>query len=229
MWISQCDLGRPFCRKCTDNGRECAGYEREKVFIVGTPEQYGRCSSHPHRQRTNGKTAATGKKDQTKTTKNTKNINVNSKKTAESAKTTTTMIQRTPTIFFMNDVPENEAQLLSLCKHYLTLDLIYGDAVGLSSSGSIMEMIPKLMATSPPLRDALRAICLIHLGTTKHDDKLRRESTAIHSQALVQVRDALTDPVVAKASGTFAASIMLLLYEVIISQFAISNCLLTPS
>ncbi|KAI0180998.1 hypothetical protein GGR52DRAFT_583419 [Hypoxylon sp. FL1284] len=44
-----CDNGRPFCKKCTDYGRECGGYERETVFIVGTPDDKGRCSSHPPR------------------------------------------------------------------------------------------------------------------------------------------------------------------------------------
>ncbi|KAI0851686.1 hypothetical protein F5Y00DRAFT_259176 [Daldinia vernicosa] len=44
-----CDNGRPFCKKCTDYGRECGGYERETVFIVGTQDDKGRCSSHPPR------------------------------------------------------------------------------------------------------------------------------------------------------------------------------------
>ncbi|KAK4230811.1 hypothetical protein QBC38DRAFT_514414 [Podospora fimiseda] len=45
----KCDNERPFCRKCTDSGRECAGYERETVFIIGTIQDQGRCSSHPPR------------------------------------------------------------------------------------------------------------------------------------------------------------------------------------
>ncbi|KAH8894949.1 hypothetical protein GQ53DRAFT_839333 [Thozetella sp. PMI_491] len=45
----KCDNERPFCRKCVDSGRECAGYERETVFIIGTIEDGGRCSSHPPR------------------------------------------------------------------------------------------------------------------------------------------------------------------------------------
>ncbi len=47
--VLQCDNGRPFCKKCIDTGRDCAGYERETVFIIGTPEDGGRCSSHPPR------------------------------------------------------------------------------------------------------------------------------------------------------------------------------------
>ncbi|KAI5293064.1 hypothetical protein KEM56_006141, partial [Ascosphaera pollenicola] len=35
--------------KCIDSGRECLGYKRETVFIVGTIEDGGRCSSHPPR------------------------------------------------------------------------------------------------------------------------------------------------------------------------------------
>ncbi|KAI2630619.1 hypothetical protein GGR54DRAFT_627788 [Hypoxylon sp. NC1633] len=52
-----CDNGRPFCKKCTDYGRECGGYERETVFIVGTPEEKGRCSSHPPRNQQGSKKA----------------------------------------------------------------------------------------------------------------------------------------------------------------------------
>ncbi|CAK7208097.1 hypothetical protein SEUCBS140593_000022 [Sporothrix eucalyptigena] len=44
-----CDNTRPYCKKCHDTGRECAGYERETVFIIGTPQDGGRCSSHPPR------------------------------------------------------------------------------------------------------------------------------------------------------------------------------------
>ncbi|KAI0480809.1 hypothetical protein GGR56DRAFT_688150 [Xylariaceae sp. FL0804] len=45
----KCDNTRPFCKKCTDYGRDCGGYERETVFIVGTPDDKGRCASHPPR------------------------------------------------------------------------------------------------------------------------------------------------------------------------------------
>ncbi|KAK0709087.1 hypothetical protein B0T26DRAFT_678555 [Lasiosphaeria miniovina] len=43
-----CDNERPLCKKCRDSGRECS-YERETVFIIGTIEDGGRCSSHPPR------------------------------------------------------------------------------------------------------------------------------------------------------------------------------------
>ncbi|OLN85805.1 Transcriptional regulatory protein moc3-like protein 10 [Colletotrichum chlorophyti] len=46
----KCDNERPHCRKCIDTGRECAGYEREMVFITATIDDGGRCSSHPPRQ-----------------------------------------------------------------------------------------------------------------------------------------------------------------------------------
>ncbi|KJR82369.1 uncharacterized protein SPSK_03074 [Sporothrix schenckii 1099-18] len=45
----KCDNTRPYCKKCHDTGRECAGYDRETVFIIGTPQDGGRCSSHPPR------------------------------------------------------------------------------------------------------------------------------------------------------------------------------------
>lgn len=33
--------------KCINSGRECEGYERERVFITGTLESKGRVASHP--------------------------------------------------------------------------------------------------------------------------------------------------------------------------------------
>ncbi|KAI1757465.1 hypothetical protein F4782DRAFT_130684 [Xylaria castorea] len=45
----KCDNARPFCKKCIDYGRECGGYERETVFIVGTQDDKGRVGSHPPR------------------------------------------------------------------------------------------------------------------------------------------------------------------------------------
>ncbi|TLD34255.1 hypothetical protein PspLS_00578 [Pyricularia sp. CBS 133598] len=53
-------------RKCTDSGRDCGGYERERVFIIGTPREHGRCSSHPRRAvsgRTSRKTPASSGSD----------------------------------------------------------------------------------------------------------------------------------------------------------------------
>ncbi|KFY90750.1 hypothetical protein V500_04971, partial [Pseudogymnoascus sp. VKM F-4518 (FW-2643)] len=45
----KCDNARPKCQKCAASGRECGGYERQMIFIVGTTNERGRCSSHPHR------------------------------------------------------------------------------------------------------------------------------------------------------------------------------------
>ncbi|KAI1828198.1 hypothetical protein F4861DRAFT_170917 [Xylaria intraflava] len=45
----KCDNSRPFCKKCIDYGRECGGYERETVFIIGTQDDKGRVGSHPPR------------------------------------------------------------------------------------------------------------------------------------------------------------------------------------
>jgi len=46
----KCDNQRPTCRKCNDSGRECAGYQRDIVFITATVDDGGRCSSHPPRR-----------------------------------------------------------------------------------------------------------------------------------------------------------------------------------
>ncbi|KAK5990099.1 Actin-interacting protein 2 [Cladobotryum mycophilum] len=43
----KCSNERPSCKTCINGGRECEGYERERVFITGTPENKGRVASHP--------------------------------------------------------------------------------------------------------------------------------------------------------------------------------------
>ncbi|RDA91405.1 hypothetical protein CP533_6892 [Ophiocordyceps camponoti-saundersi (nom. inval.)] len=45
----KCSNERPFCKNCVNNGRQCEGYERERVFITGTLETKGRVASHPKR------------------------------------------------------------------------------------------------------------------------------------------------------------------------------------
>ncbi|KAI9166752.1 putative D-lactate dehydrogenase [Paramyrothecium foliicola] len=42
-----CSNERPFCQKCLTSGRQCEGYERQRVFITGTLETKGRVASHP--------------------------------------------------------------------------------------------------------------------------------------------------------------------------------------
>ncbi|KAK3901406.1 hypothetical protein C8A05DRAFT_34921, partial [Staphylotrichum tortipilum] len=54
----KCDNQRPHCKRCTDGGRTCAGYERETVFIIGTIQDQGRCSSHPPRPSKKAKSTA---------------------------------------------------------------------------------------------------------------------------------------------------------------------------
>ncbi|KAK9772655.1 hypothetical protein SCAR479_10706 [Seiridium cardinale] len=57
-----CDNTRPFCKKCTDHGRECEGYHTETVFIVGTLEDKGRCASHPPRNLQSSLSSSSSKK-----------------------------------------------------------------------------------------------------------------------------------------------------------------------
>lgn len=49
----QCSNERPLCTKCLNSGRDCEGYERERVFITGTLETKGRVASHPKKSGSN--------------------------------------------------------------------------------------------------------------------------------------------------------------------------------
>lgn len=50
IWLTfgwQCHNERPYCSNCINSGRKCEGYEKQRVFITGTPEDKGRVASHP--------------------------------------------------------------------------------------------------------------------------------------------------------------------------------------
>ncbi|KAG8666257.1 hypothetical protein FPOAC2_11362 [Fusarium poae] len=52
----KCSNERPHCHKCIASGKECEGYERERVFITGTPQNKGRVASHPKKGSSSKKT-----------------------------------------------------------------------------------------------------------------------------------------------------------------------------
>ncbi|KAF4506816.1 hypothetical protein G6O67_006859 [Ophiocordyceps sinensis] len=54
----KCSNERPICNNCVNSGRQCEGYERERVFITGTPEAKGRVASHPKRASSANKSKA---------------------------------------------------------------------------------------------------------------------------------------------------------------------------
>jgi hypothetical protein len=64
------------------------------------------------------------------------------------------------------------------------------------------------------LEQALRALCLIHLGVTQKDDRFVKESAHINNKALAKVRLAINNTRTASRIETLAASMCLYLYEV---------------
>ncbi|KAF4466013.1 hypothetical protein FALBO_7129 [Fusarium albosuccineum] len=59
----KCSNERPYCQKCISSGRQCEGYERERVFITGTPATKGRVASHPKKGSSSKKTKSPAEDD----------------------------------------------------------------------------------------------------------------------------------------------------------------------
>ncbi|PNH44012.1 hypothetical protein VD0004_g3567 [Verticillium dahliae] len=76
----KCDNQRPKCKRCIDGGRECAGYERERVFIMATVDDAGRCSSHPPRHVSSSASSSKKGKSVTPERKKGKSISPETKK-----------------------------------------------------------------------------------------------------------------------------------------------------
>jgi hypothetical protein len=193
----QCDNERPKCKKCANTGRECEGYERNRVFIVGTPEELGRCSSHPHRS-----------------------ISINAAKKRRPSR----HIKRSKSIFqgaqigspsgHVPDAPLNQIQLVAQYANILSLELLQQSHQGFVVLPSLLDYLPDLASRSPALESALRALCLIHMGVTKKDKNLVKESILLNTQAMSKVRLATINERTATNIETLAASICLYLYEV---------------
>ncbi len=62
---------------------------------------------------------------------------------------------------------------------------------------------------------SLRALCLIHLGTTKKDERLIKESARPNAVAMGKVREATMKSKEATKVETVAAAMFLFLYEVV--------------
>ena len=197
LHLAQCDNERPKCKKCLNAGRECGGYERNRVFIVGTLEEQGRCSSHPHRS-----LSLQAARD---------------RRPSQSVKHSGSVSQRAPTLSPSDHVPyapSNQIQFLALHANRLCLESLFQPNDGSTNLPSLLDYLPDLAKRSPALESALRALCLIHMGVTKKEDHLIKESILPHTQAMARVRLATTNERSATKIETLAASICLYLYEV---------------
>lgn len=114
----------------------------------------------------------------------------------------------------VSDTFLNEIQVLALQTDILTLEPLYNSSNGSSTLSPLLHCLPDLTKSSPALDYALRALCLIHMGVTKKEPRLIKESAHINVQALATVRKAILSPSTTSRIETLAASMCLYLYEV---------------
>jgi hypothetical protein len=122
--------------------------------------------------------------------------------------------QPTSPLIRVSDDQSNELQVLALHTNILTLEPVFEPRHGSFTLPSLLHCIPSLTRSSPALEQALRALCLIHLGVTQKDDRFVKESAHINNIALAKVRLAINNTKTASRIETLAASMCLYLYEV---------------
>jgi hypothetical protein len=166
------------------------------TFIVGTPNEGGRCSSHPHR-------SLQLPRPKRKLSRSVKD-----------AGSPGQVAQGNNSFVNVPNGPSNQIQVLALQSNVLSLEALHHSEDGPSKSPSLLDYLPDLIKSSPALETALRALCLIHMGVTKKEQRLIRESAVLNTQALSKVRLAMTNTRSATKIETLAASICLFLYEV---------------
>jgi hypothetical protein len=110
--------------------------------------------------------------------------------------------------------PSNQIQFLALHANCLYLESLFQPNDGSTNLPSLLNYLPDLVKRSPVLESALRALCLIHVGVTKKEEHLVKESILPHTEAMARVRLATTSKMSATKVETLAASICLYLYEV---------------
>lgn len=114
----------------------------------------------------------------------------------------------------MTFAPSNQIQLLALHANVLSLEPLHQSSEGFNNLPSLLDYLPDLARRSPALESALRALCLIHMGVTKKDENLVKESILFNTKAMSKVRLATINEKTATNIETLAASICLYLYEV---------------
>jgi hypothetical protein len=114
----------------------------------------------------------------------------------------------------LSDASLNEIQALALQTDILTLEPVCKSSDGSSTLPSLLHCLADLTRSSPALEYALQALCLIHMGKTKKEPKLVKQSILINLQAMAKVRKVIISPSTASRIETLAASMCLYLYEV---------------
>ena len=114
----------------------------------------------------------------------------------------------------VSDAQLNELQILAHHTKILTLEPVFEPSHGSFTLPSLLHCLPSLTSSSPALEQALRALCLIHLGVTQKEDRFVKESALINNKALAKVRMAINNTRTASKIETLAASMCLYLYEV---------------
>ncbi|KAF2100490.1 hypothetical protein NA57DRAFT_74097 [Rhizodiscina lignyota] len=191
-----CSLERPHCFQCIKSGRQCLGYQKERVFVTSAP------SSEPY--------ATSWRPDAySKTTEE-------PQRPVAAAHTAAVVPLVKPIAVPRNESLEKSAIRQSVLSTFLSSRLHQAAKSG-ARAISWIAMIPDLPQTTQALEMAAFAVCTARIARSSLfdvDDRLVHESLKLYGQGLQATRRALSDPKLMWKDEVLVACVLLGLYEV---------------
>lgn len=212
--IAQCDQQRPVCKQCTRSKRICAGYERERVFVLVAP-----ASEKTHTFIRPGSSSSSSISRSPKNGSQSREVSVLSHSSSSSFPPIMLDIQE-PTSPF----PETSAAyaLLNTRANYHNLiqaflSKCFPAGWASQTNRSWLPLLSELPTTmiSDPLELSSIALAASMIGREHQDLSLINLGLKSYTQGLNQLRKALHHPILMKEDSTLAACMALNLYETI--------------
>jgi len=223
---NQCSQERPRCNTCTKSKRECAGYYKDRVFILDQRNDQGINQSNGRKKRSE----TTTESDLMGFSKVTAPDTITAKQILSPSTVQARSLESSvPTEFAFTSIwvsssPSTRAlyrqQILGeflfmyLPKTKTNLEdrtLKQRNAV----SGNWLSLLPSLSNPTTALEAAILAISTAKLGRVHNDLSLVRESLKFYIQAIWELQRALFDHKTMYKDGTLAACLLLIMYEVL--------------
>lgn len=203
------------CKKCTNTKRECS-YERQATFIIGTMDDQGRCSSHPHRSQLVSKKKQVPPPPQPPPLEESPPgapLSFGSPSSPSATRRTVSWADSSP----QSDVSSQyRMQFLALHEQCLAQEQLCGienptgDSFG---TASLVQRIPEFAFHSASYDCSLLALSLLSITGKPQDPRLVEARKLISLEAIVKLKIALRDTHGAKTIGSMAAKMCLFLFD----------------
>lgn len=197
----KCDETKPACIRCTRFGRECPGYEKPAKFVYEVPREGEGQGAFLHVRELSRPNSRTNKRRNRE----------NSSEAPENKQPRSTSpgslgIPSTVALPTQQDI-----QSLSVFIANSSLPDRYAEIHWMRKW---LSLIPSRLGTSKVLDNAVHCLASHYIGKLSGQDQVVRRAHQAYGQALLSLRQAISDPEQGVSSNTLCATMVLSLYEV---------------